>query len=205
MRTLLTVLLGFGLAIPAVARTQSTDPQNPPPPAQNPAPAPVAAPAPKPAKPASSEKSAQMFYGGGVGLAFGDVRYVELSPMVGWRFSPQFGTGVSLMYRWREDTRWASSPSYTDWGGSLFARYRFPGKLFVQAEYDYTDYEYQTTLTTTKRQGYSGYLAGAGYSVPMGKGASAFVLALYDFAYSNSSNSPYASPWTIRAGVSVGF
>ena len=32
-----------------------------------------------------------LFYGGYVGLSFGSVNYVELSPMVGYRFSPSSG------------------------------------------------------------------------------------------------------------------
>lgn len=229
---LLPIVTLLALSIPALAQTQpadpqtqpqtqpqtapqqtAPDPQTAPPPVVTPTPPPVVAPAPPPVQtapppppPAPPKQKPQMFYGGGIGLAFGDIKYVELSPLVGWRFSERFGAGVSLMYRWREDTRYPSSPSYNDYGGTVFARYRLPGPMFLQAEYDYTDYEYQVTPTTTDRQGYSAYLAGVGFGGSVGRGAGAYLLALYDFAYdSNDPYRPYTSPWIIRFGVSVGF
>lgn len=205
MRTLLSALILLGLAVPAWAQGQPSEPPTPPPPPPPTAPS-VTPPAPSPAAPAAPKQQGQLFYGGGIGLAFGDIRYVELSPMVGWRFTQQFGVGGSLMYRWREDTRWPDSPSYNDWGGTLFARYRLPGPLFLQGEYDYTNYEYQVTRTTTEHKGYSAFLAGFGYGGSIGRGAGAYFLVLYDFAYdSDDPYQPYSSPWIVRVGVSVGF
>lgn len=149
-----------------------------------------------------------LFYGGYVGLAFGSVQYIELSPLVGYRFSPQFGAGVGLLYRYRKDDRYEQSTSLTDYGGNIFARYHISSGVFAQAEYDYTNYEYvpNSLNSGTERETYSGLLAGLGFSTAVGRGTGVYALVLYDFNYSGSDvNNPYSSPVQYRFGVSVGF
>jgi hypothetical protein len=149
-----------------------------------------------------------LFYGGYVGLSFGSVQYVELSPMVGYRFSPDFGAGVGLLYRYREDNRYEPSMSLSDYGGNIFARYYIGSGVFAQAEYDYTNYEYvpNSLDSGTKRETYSGMLAGLGFSTAVGRGTGVYALVLYDFNYSGSNvNNPYNSPVQYRFGVSIGF
>jgi len=150
----------------------------------------------------------RLFYGGYVGAAFGTVQYVELSPLVGVRLSPDFGVGIGLLYRYRNDDRYSNSGSMTDYGGNLFARYHLGSGLFAQAEYDYTNYEVPTTSEQggTTRDTVSGALAGLGYTSAIGGGAGVYFLVLYDFRYNGSgSNTPYDSPVQYRFGVSVGF
>jgi len=149
-----------------------------------------------------------LFYGGYVGLSFGSVQYVELSPMVGYRFSPKFGAGVGLLYRYREDNRYEQSVSLTDYGGNIFARYHLGYGVFAQAEYDYTNYEYVPNSFNggTDRETYSALLAGLGFSTAVGHGAGVYALVLYDFNYSESDHyQPYDSPVQYRFGVSFGF
>ena len=149
-----------------------------------------------------------LFYGGYVGLAFGSVQYIELSPLIGYRFSPQFGAGVGLLYRNRKDTRYSYDVSATDYGANLFARYYLGSGVFAQAEYDYTNYEYVSNSVTgaTVHQPYSAFLAGVGFNTAVGRGAGVYALVLYDFNYSGSNvNQPYSSPVQFRVGVSVGF
>jgi hypothetical protein len=149
-----------------------------------------------------------LFYGGYVGLAFGSGQYVELSPLVGYRFSPDFGAGVGLLYRYRKDNYYGHDVSLTDYGANAFARYYLGSGVFTQAEYDYTNYEYVpgTTSGATDRQGYSAFLAGLGYSTAIGQGAGVYALVLYDFNYSASDvYNPYSSAVQFRVGVSIGF
>jgi hypothetical protein len=149
-----------------------------------------------------------LFYGGYVGLSFGSVQYVELSPMVGYRFSPKLGAGVGLLYRYRQDDRYDESNSLTDYGGNIFARYYIASGLFAQAEYDYTNYEYVPASFNngTERDTYSSLLAGLGFNTAVGRGAGVYALVLYDFNYSASElYQPYDSPWQVRVGVSFGF
>ncbi len=156
--------------------------------------------------PASSQ--GRLFYGGYVGLAFGTVRYVEFSPLVGYRFTEDLGAGIGVFYRYRDDRRYDPSVSASDYGGNVFLRYHIGSGVFAQAEYDSTSYEYLANSLTgaTARETYNGVLAGFGYSAAVGRGAGAYFVVLYDFNYqANNLHNPYSSPVQYRFGVSVGF
>ena len=146
------------------------------------------------------------FFGGGVGLGFGDATYVNVSPFAGYRLTDDFSIGAGLQYRYRNDTRFSRDLSTTDYGTNLFARYRVFGPAFVHAEYEYLSFQYYTSAQSKQRTGVSSLLAGGGISQPLGSNASMFALVLYNLSYSGYSNpSPYSSPWVIRFGVGIGF
>ena len=143
-----------------------------------------------------------------IGVSYGEVEYFEVSPIVGYRFSENFGAGLGLLYRYRKDTRSGNGVSSADYGGNVFARYYLFSGLFTQAEYDYTSYEYVADQHTgaTDRAAHESFLLGAGYNTALGHGAGVYIVALYDFNYSDAD--PYRlynSPLQFRIGVSVGF
>jgi hypothetical protein len=148
----------------------------------------------------------KIFYGGGIGLSFGDVEYVEIWPLVGVNLTRELGVGVSFLYRSRKDKRYPESLTTEDYGATLFARYKLPGPIFLQAEYEYLDYEYRTSYfgTETKRDDFSSFMAGGGVSQAVGGNASLYATVLYNFSY-DQADSPYDTPWIIRFGVGVGF
>jgi hypothetical protein len=143
--------------------------------------------------------------GGGIGLGFGDATYVSVEPIVGYSVTPQLGLGGRLIYRYRDDERYSPSLSTSDYGASLFGRYHVTRPLFLQVEYEYLSYEYGFVDGTTARDDFDSVLGGAGVSQPLGGHASFFVLALYNFSYSDDEPSPYDDPWIVRVGVGFGF
>jgi len=149
------------------------------------------------------------FYGGGIGLGFGDVDYIEVSPLVGYNINPRSAVGVSLLYRYRKDKRFDDSVSTNDYGSTLFGRYFVVPKVYLQAEYEYLNYEsYRyngvNNINGTERTNFGSFLAGGGASMPVGRNASFYVTALYNFSY-DKADSPYSEPIVIRLGVGVGF
>jgi len=149
----------------------------------------------------------KLFYGGGFGLGFGDVDYYEIWPLVGINLTPALGVGVQFLYRHRKDKRYQQTLTTDDYGTTLFGRYRFPGPFYLEAEYEYLDYEYyRATINglTTERNNFSSFLAGGGISQAVGGNASVYATVLYNFSY-DQKNSPYDSPWITRFGVGVGF
>jgi hypothetical protein len=155
-----------------------------------------------PAKPAQP----RIFYGGTLGLGFGDVQYFEFSPMVGVNLTRELGVGVQLTYRHRKDTRYQQDLTTDDYGATLFGRYRLPGPFYLQAEYEYLDYEYRTNFVTnaTERSSFSSFMAGGGVSQAVGNNASIYATLLYNFSY-DQEDSPYSNPWILRFGVGIGF
>jgi opacity protein-like surface antigen len=177
--------------------------------------APAAAQDPPAPLPAGSGKTApppqkkrfrdRLYYGGNVGFSFGDVVYVDVSPYVGVNFGHDVSGGIGIFYRHREDNRYDPDLSTSDWGSSLFVRYRPAPQFFLDAEYSWTDFEYPLADGSTTREDYPGVLLGGGFVQPMG-GRSAFIASvLYDVNWSEDELTPYDSPWLISAGVSVGF
>jgi hypothetical protein len=199
-RLVLLVILASLLFPPAFG--QGSDPE-PAAPSGNPPAGGESEPPPPPPRPAWKDR---MFVGGGVGLGFGDVDFVSVEPLIGVHLSPKVSVGVSLLYRWTQDGRYNPDVSTTDYGARGFAQfYPVPG-FFLEAEYEYLDYEYVQSDLTTVRSSTSDVLAGAGISRPLGGKSSLYASALYNFSYdANDPTRPYDSPWVYRFGVAVGF
>src|SRR5262245_3079449 len=126
------------------------------------APAPPSKPAPKPPPPS------RLFWGGGLGLSFGDVDYVSVNPWLGYWFHPRVAGGVGFEYVYRNDKRTSPDLSTTDYGGSVFTRVTVARDLFVGAEYEYLRYERYTTSTQKVSDDYSSVFVGGGIARPMG-------------------------------------
>ena len=148
----------------------------------------------------------RFFFGGGVGAAFGTVDYFEIAPLIGMRVAPRVDLGLQPFYRWTNDGRYSPSVESTDYGARLFTRVRIVSSFFAEADYQYTNYEYVNSFGGTTRTANNAFLAGVGYTVPVGGSAGLFFSALYDFTYdSNDPYAPYDSPVQFQIGVSVGF
>ena len=153
-----------------------------------------------------SVSSGRWFFGGGIGLGFGDQSYVEVSPFVGYRVTDQFSVGGGVLWQHMEDNRYQKDLSTDNYGANLFARYAVYGPFYLQGEYEYLDYEYYRSDLTTARRSANSLFAGGGIAHPLGSNASAFVSLMYNLTYSTYDDpKPYDSPWVVRAGISVGF
>lgn len=164
---------------------------------------PVADPSPSPPRPAWRDK---LYVGGGLGLSFGDVDYVEVAPLVGYELNPRIALGGGAFYRWTSDDRYAPSVDTTDYGGSVFARIHIVPPIYAHVEYEFTDYEYATVAGSSVRASESNFLVGAGFFQPTGGRGGFYASALYNLTYdANDPTSPYDSPWVYRVGFTIGF
>lgn len=144
--------------------------------------------------------------GGGIGLAFGgDVEYVSVEPVIGYRATERLSVGGRLVLSYRRDDRFAESFSATDYGAAVFTRYAVTKIVFAHAEYEYLSYEYQLFGGGSDRDEFGSLFAGAGLSQPIGRRSSFFVVGLYNFSYDEDERSPYGEPWVLRAGVGFSF
>jgi len=149
--------------------------------------------------------SGPVWVGGSLGLSFGDVDYVEIAPLVGYRVNPDLTLGLGALFRYRDDSRYPGGLSTTDWGASAFGRYHVVPQVFVQGEVEYLSYEYLAAPGTTRRDSETSFLGGGGFAQPLGGAAVLELTVLYNFSYSSSDLiQPYASPWVYRLGVRVG-
>jgi hypothetical protein len=189
VKTLAVAALVLAFALPASA--QAPEPAEPP------------AEAPAHPKPPVRDR---FFFGGGIGATFGTVDYVEVAPLIGVRVVPRFDVGFQPFYRWTNDSRYSPQVSTTDYGARLFGRVIIVKNFFAEVDYQYTNYEYANGFGGTTRAANNAFLAGGGYSVPIGHNAGMYFSALYDFSYDdNNVYYPYDSPVQLQFGFSVGF
>lgn len=145
--------------------------------------------------------------GGGLGLSFGNTMdFISVSPIIGYAITRKFVAGTGLTYRYTKYKISNPPQTFNDYAINPFARFTVYNGIFLQAEYEHLNYEYQTGMGETARSSFNSFLAGGGFLQPMGRNAAFFVMALYNFSYTASSSltTPYQSPWIVRAGFTIG-
>lgn len=143
----------------------------------------------------------KIYVGGNLGLGFGDITYVDVSPIVGYRITDRFSSGVGVSYLYFRDTRFDYETSTI--GGSVFSRYNLSDQIFLHLEYQRQTYKARSISLDVESQRISVpyLLVGGGYTQPMGANSALFVSILYDVI--EDPNSLYRNP-IIRAGVTFG-
>jgi hypothetical protein len=143
--------------------------------------------------------------GGGLGLGFGSVQdFVSVSPVIAYRLTTKLMAGTGFTYRYTNYK--PLKMKLNDYGLNPFVRFTVYRNIFLQAEYEYLNYELPVTYTETTRQNFDSFLAGGGFIQPIGNRLSFYVMALYNFSYQDTYTgySPYDSPIVIRAGINIG-
>jgi hypothetical protein len=153
-----------------------------------------------------AEAAKRFFVGGGIGLGFGNVDYVDLDGVFAYHVIPRVTTGLRLSWRNREDSRFARELRTNDYGAALFARAFVARPFFLHGEIERLSWEFINADLSTSRQANTNYLVGGGVGHAIAPNVSLFVTALYNLSYDSSElRQPYDSPWIFRAGVGFSF
>jgi hypothetical protein len=150
----------------------------------------------------------RLFWGGNIGLQFGNVTLIDVSPLIGYKINPRIGVGISPTYKY-----FAYKSYYIDnsdlktnvFGASIFARAIVYQNLFAHAEYEYLTYNTKENIQASTRiysTDFQSMLIGGGYREPISDRAFMYILLLWNL--NETIDSPYTNP-IIRAGFSVGF
>lgn len=146
----------------------------------------------------SSPFKDKLFTGGDLGLQFGNVTIVNISPILGyWITQDQFAAGVGTTYQYYNYPAYNFSTSI--YGGNVFSRYYFGEYIFAHGEYELLNVEAFDGFH--ERVFVPGLLAGGGYRQELGERSTLVFLILYNF--SESYYTPYRNP-VIRAGINIG-
>lgn len=169
---------------------------------------------PKENKSNLSEKpfNERIFWGtGGAFSVFNRFLYLDISPFVGYKLTERLGAGFGARYSLLRDLDFQEN--YSNYGGSIFARYKLIPQAFLHAElealqaYDFNRFSPNYGGRAMAYMGFvgAGYMSGAG-------GLSFNILLLYDLI--DHSNSPYQNayifgsagmPIVSRIGVTFNF
>ncbi len=137
----------------------------------------------------------KLFFGGNLGLVFGQYTYVNISPIAGYRINPKFSAGVGLIYEYVSDKRYIPYYETTIFGGKLFAQYILFDYVILYAENNIISLEnkYYDVIHNFPEDGrflLNVPWVGGGIYQSAGKGGMYFMIL---FNLNNGSNSPYSS------------
>ena len=154
----------------------------------------------------------RIFFGGNLGLQFGDLTFVDISPLIGYKLTDQLAVGIGgtyIYYRSRTQFLINGQPQIFEYktniyGGRLFTRYYFVENLFGHAEYEILNLEVPDDFIFNKltRTNITSFFIGGGYRQMLGGRAALELMGLYNLT--EEANSPYVNP-VIRIGVVAGF
>ncbi|NLR56718.1 hypothetical protein HGH93_01305 [Chitinophaga polysaccharea] len=162
----------------------------------------------------------RLVLGGSLGMVFGDYTNVDVSPLVGYRFSDYIAAGINVnaqygQYRTRDiySNTTYSRDKYTIFGGGIWGRvYPLP-MVFVHIQPEYNFISQSTTvyandgsnMKQTYKTNYSvpSLLVGAGYTQSVGGRVGIGISILYDVI--QDARSPYRSNLIYRVGAGLGF
>ena len=147
----------------------------------------------------------KIYFGGYINLSFGSYTVIGIEPMIGYKLTPKLSLGVKIRYDYISDKRYGAERDYSNFGGSIFSRYRIIQPLYFHVEYAAINYEYFNFVTqSTEREWVPFLFVGAGYSQKMGGRTWLNAQILFDVL--QSSKSPY-NDWEpfYSIGVGVGF
>ena len=158
----------------------------------------------------------KIFFGGGLGLQFGSITVIDVSPVVGYRVTEKFETGLGFTYKYYNykdyffdnNTGIGYDLKSNILGGSVFARYHILENVFLHAEFESLRYKYDDYYTIGpllyKEQqiaNINSVFVGAGYRQRISQGSYFFIMALWNLT--EDAMSPYTNP-VLRMGVVFG-
>ena len=142
----------------------------------------------------------RMFFGGNIGLQFGTVTFLDISPLVGYRITDKISAGIGATYQYYHYQDKLYNFETNVYGGRVFGRYFFTDYLFGHAEYEYLNLE-AFDFFPRRRVDVGSFLAGGGYFQRFGNNSGIVVMILYNFT--ESAYTPYQNP-IIRIGINIG-
>ena len=138
------------------------------------------------------------FFGGGLGLQFGNPTVIDVSPIIGYKITPKISAGIGFTYEYFNYPQYNFSTDI--YGGSVFGRYYFTKYLFAHGELEYLNLQAYDLLD--KRVDVESVLIGGGYINRFSRNAAFVAMILYNLT--PSYYTPYQNP-IIRLGVNIGF
>jgi hypothetical protein len=154
----------------------------------------------------------KFIYGGGLTLNFGNPTYLGASPLIGYRFLPKLGIGISSSYLYyvRKLTDPNTLQSIKQNGHNLtigaFSRYQIWQSFYASLEPEITKIWYKESgpnyHVKDQYPAYPSVLVGGGYIQRIGSRVGINVQVLYDVLQQNPLY--YRMP-VIRGGITAGF
>ena len=123
----------------------------------------------KPVKQQQAPIYKRVYVGGYMSLTVGSYTRIGVYPLLGYKFTPKLSGGLKIGYEYIRDNRYADTYTSSNYGGSIFARYRIIPRLYFHVEYEQFSYELYNFDGTSNREWVPFLYVGGGYSQPIGR------------------------------------
>ena len=141
----------------------------------------------------------RLYFGGNLGMQFGGLTFVDISPLVGVMITPRLSGGLGATYQYFSDNRFFGTSGST-YGGRLFGRYNVLQNIFTHLEYEKINWKrFNQQDNDFRRTWTEALFVGGGYFAPFGSRGGANFTFLYNVLYDRQT-SYYAEPYVIRVG-----
>ncbi len=148
----------------------------------------------------------RVYFGGNFNMQFGQITFIDVSPLAGYMFTDRFSAGPGVTYRYLRYGELFGNYSTSIYGGRVFARHTVGNQFFLHGEYESLSVELVGRNSSgdivTNRDWVPGLLLGGGLFQPIGKKAGVQLFILYNFLY-DELRSPYNEPYVIGAGFTL--
>lgn len=155
------------------------------------------------------DRTGNFFVGGNLGLQFGTVTLIDVSPMGGYYITNNWSAGIGATYKYYRYTLLDNKFVSSYYGGRAFTRYQLQSKkidllnnLFLHGEYELLNYRFEPQGGGNEYENskVESYFIGGGYNAPLSRKVNVHLMLLYNL--NDTANSPYENP-VVRVGVSV--
>jgi hypothetical protein len=141
----------------------------------------------------------RLYFGGNLGLSFGTITFVDISPLAGVMLTNTLSGGIGSTFQYFNDSRFPEGDN-TIYGGRVFLRKNIFQSFFLHSEYEGLNLDlYNPVFDRFQRDWVPGLFLGGGYFTPFGKRGGVNFTLLYNFLY-DPLRSPYNQPYVIRMG-----
>jgi len=146
----------------------------------------------------------RVYLGGNLALSVGPYTRIGVYPLIGYKLTPKLSGGLKIGYEYIRDNRWADNYETSNYGGSIFTRYRLVPQLYVHIEYAQINYELYDEFGNSDRQWVPFLYLGGGYSQRLGGNVWLNAQVLFDVL--QDDRSPYRK-WdpVFSVGIAAGF
>ena len=149
-------------------------------------------------------KTNKLYFGGYANATIGKYTVLGIEPLVGYKLTPKLSVGGKISYEYISDKRYDEDYNASNYGLSLFSRFRVTQRLYAHAEYSAMNYKLYDFNGDSERQWVPFLFLGGGFSQPITKNTWFTAEVLFDVL--QNEHSPYKS-WEpfFSVGFGVGF
>ncbi len=147
----------------------------------------------------------RIYYGGYVTMNFSrNYAVIGAQPMVAYKLTPKLSVGTQISYEYISDNRYTFEHNGSNYGFSVFSRFRVTPRLYAHTEFSLMSYKWFYSDGGDDRKLAPIFYVGGGYSQPISKNVYLNAQVLFDVL--NHENSPYKN-WEpyFSIGIGVGF